>query len=313
VNMNDQRSLVYGPVPSRRLGRSLGLDLVPYKTCSYDCAYCQLGRTTRRTLRRAEYVPVDELIRQMRERPARCERPDYISLAGSGEPTLHSGLGKIIHRIKQVTDIRLALLTNGSLFHDPQVRREAAGADLVLPSLDAGDEEVFKRVNRPAAGLTFEKMLGGLVNFREEYVGPIWLEVMLVGGINDDPLSLERIRAAALKAKPDRIQLNTVTRVPAETSALRIPLDELQRIRDFFGERAEIIADYPAGEIKVESAVNEMEIMEMLARRPCSLEDIASGLRINRMVVAKELDRLEAEQKIVRTEWAGRLLYSARR
>ncbi|MCK4583355.1 radical SAM protein, partial [Candidatus Bathyarchaeota archaeon] len=166
---SDKHEYIFGPVPSRRLGRSLGVDLVPFKTCTCDCIYCQLGRTTNKTIERKEWVPTDSVIEQFKEKLD--SNPDYITLSGSGEPTLFSQLEELISRIKDITDIPVAVLTNGSLLWLPEVRRTLKPADLVVPSLDAGSNQIFQYVNRPHHDITFSKMLEGLVKFRDEYDG----------------------------------------------------------------------------------------------------------------------------------------------
>ena len=158
------QQLVYGPVPSRRLGRSLGVDLVPLKTCTYDCVYCQLGRTTSKTVRRGRWVDPEAVGAQVRDKLS--SKPDVIALAGSGEPTLHAGIGAVIDGIKAITDVPVAVITNGSLLGRPAVRRELAAADIVLPSLDAPSEELFRRVNRPHESLHLADLIDGLVSFR---------------------------------------------------------------------------------------------------------------------------------------------------
>ena len=180
-----KRKYVYGPVPSRRLGRSLGVDLVPFKTCPFDCVYCQLGRTTRHTARRDDYVDADEVLAELREVLAGGVQADYVTLSGSGEPTLHRQLGRIIAGIKDLTSIPLAVLTNAALLSDPEVRRALLRADLIVPSLDAGEAETFARVNRPCPEVTFESVVAGLEALRREYHGTIRLEVLLVEGLND--------------------------------------------------------------------------------------------------------------------------------
>ena len=170
---------VFGPVPSRRLGRSLGVDLVPHKTCSYDCIYCQLGATTCKTTERKEWVPLDDVLEQLKAKLSTA--PDYITLSGSGEPTLYSRAEELIDRIKAMTDVPVAVLTNGSLLWQEEVRRQFMKADLVIPSLDAGDEGMFRLVNRPHEDVTFERMLAGLVDFRREFRGAYWLEVFVLG------------------------------------------------------------------------------------------------------------------------------------
>jgi wyosine [tRNA(Phe)-imidazoG37] synthetase (radical SAM superfamily) len=172
---------IFGPVPSRRLGRSLGVDLVPFKTCTYDCIYCQLGRTTNKTVQRKEWVPIDIIINQLKAKID--SKPDYITLSGSGEPTLYLRLEELIFKIKDVTDIPVAVLTNGSLLWLPEVRNALKTADMVVPSLDAGSSRIFQYVNRPHPDITFNRMLQGLVDFRKDYSGKYWLEVFLLAGV----------------------------------------------------------------------------------------------------------------------------------
>ena len=169
---NKKREYIFGPVPSRRLGRSLGVDLVPFKTCTYDCIYCQLGRTTNKTMQRKEWVSIDIVIEQLKAKLS--SKPDYITLSGSGEPTLYSRLEELIIKIKDITDIPVAVLTNGSLLWLPEVRNALKSADMVVPSLDAGSSQLFQYVNRPHADIRFSKMLQGLGDFRKYYSGQYW-------------------------------------------------------------------------------------------------------------------------------------------
>ena len=188
--MNDKFKHVFGPVPSRRLGRSLGVDLVPLKVCSYDCIYCQLGRTTCKTVGRKEWVSMDAVLDELKRKLA-C-RPDYITLSGSGEPTLHSRLGEIIEHIQAMTKVPVAVLTNGSWLWQRGVREALTLADVVMPSLDAGDELLFQAVNRPHPEITFEKLVSGLEQFRREFSGQYWPEVLLLAAVRTargDPLA----------------------------------------------------------------------------------------------------------------------------
>lgn len=172
--MSENLQHVFGPVPSRRLGRSLGVDLVPFKTCTYDCIYCQVGRTTCKTMERKEWVPMDLVLDELEGKLA-C-RPDYVTLSGSGEPTLHSRLGEIIEQIQAMTDVPVAVLTNGWLLWQPQVRAELALADMVLPSLDAGDPTKFNFINRPHPSLSFDRVVEGLIAFVPSSRGGIGLK-----------------------------------------------------------------------------------------------------------------------------------------
>jgi wyosine [tRNA(Phe)-imidazoG37] synthetase (radical SAM superfamily) len=200
---------IFGPVRSRRLGLSLGVDLVPYKTCPFDCIYCQLGRTTHWTGERAEYVSASEVLEDLKRSLSQVPRPDFITLSGSGEPTLHSGIGEIIAGIRTITPIPIAVLTNGALFDNQDVRSGCGLADVVLPSLDAGDESTYAKVNRPLAGLTLRSLVDGLAVFREEFHGDIWLEVLLIRGITDGDEAVRKIARHAGNIRPDRIHLNT--------------------------------------------------------------------------------------------------------
>ena len=236
------RHYVFGPVPSRRLGRSLGVDLVPYKTCSFDCIYCQLGGTTRKTLKRRLWVPVNAVLQQLESYLP--SKPDYITLGGSGEPTLHSQIGELIARIKTLTDIPVAVLTNGSLFWQKEVRNQILAADLVLPSLDAGNEETFFAINRPHMDLKLDKIIQGLVDLRRDFRGAYWLEVLLVEGINSQPPALDNLIACIKHIEPDRIQINTAIRPPAETALVGMSRSKLAELALRFGPHAEVIADF---------------------------------------------------------------------
>jgi wyosine [tRNA(Phe)-imidazoG37] synthetase (radical SAM superfamily) len=298
---------IFGPVPSRRLGRSLGVDLVPYKICSYDCIYCQLGRTTQQTVTRKPYVPLSDVLQQLWQRLDEGNPPDYITLSGSGEPTLHSEIGSLIKAIKERTDIPLAVLTNGSLLWDGALRMQLLEADLVIPSLDAGDAWTFQNVNRPHPALQFERIVEGLTDFRKVYSGNIWLEVFLVHPINTSATSLDSIKRYAEQIGPNKIQLNTVIRPPAEEWATRVPDAEMERIREFFGN-AEVIAPYQKHSLTPEKQGVADEVLALLRRRPCTLEDIANGLGMHRNEVLKHLQQLQ-NQNLLRQVFRNGVLY----
>ncbi len=232
-------SYVYGPVPSRRLGRSLGIDLVPLKTCTYDCLYCQLGKTTNKTIQRQEWVPPEEVLIELKDHlPG---EHDYITIAGSGEPTLHTGIGSLIKAVKAMTATAVAVLTNGSLLWLPEVREALCCADLVIVSLDAGEEHLFRLVNRPHPDITFHRMIDGIYEFRRSFSGQYWLEVLLLGGITGLPHPVEQMAEIAGWISPDRVQLNTVVRPPAESSAVPVARCLLECFAAAFGDKAEVI------------------------------------------------------------------------
>jgi Fe-S oxidoreductases len=187
-------SFLYGPVPSRRLGYSLGVDLLPFKTCSMDCVYCQLGGGARTTVRRRAFIPVETVLAGIENVLQRGDRVDAITFSGSGEPTLHPGLGRLIRAIKRKTAVPVVLLTNGSLFTRPSVRKDAAAADIVVPSLDAATEDAFRKINRPHPGLSAAAIIEGLAAFRRHFHGRLWLEVLFVKGINDRPSDLRALK-----------------------------------------------------------------------------------------------------------------------
>jgi wyosine [tRNA(Phe)-imidazoG37] synthetase (radical SAM superfamily) len=237
-------SCIFGPVPSRRLGHSLGIDLVPFKTCSYDCIYCQLGKTTIKTIERREYVPKEEVLVQLNAKLQKSLRIDYITLSGSGKPTLYSETASLVERIKEMTDIPVAVLTNGSLLWDKSLREGICKADLVIPSLDAGNAPIFQFVNRPYLGITFDKMVAGIRDFRQEYAGILWLEVFLLDGITATQAGVEEIARHASDISQDTVQLNTVTRPPCESTARAVPRARMQHFGEIFDGKVEVIADY---------------------------------------------------------------------
>ena len=260
-NKEQKNKRIFGPVPSRRLGRSLGIDLIPYKTCTYDCIYCQVGHTTDKTAARKTWVSVDEIIAELKEKLS--SRPDCITLSGSGEPTLFAGCGELIKKIKQITDIPVAVITNGSMLSDKQVRSELLDADIVVPSLDAGDEEIFQKINKPAAGITFAQMLKGLIDFRSEFKkDKYWLEVFFIADLNDDDEQVEKMAACIAKIRPDKIQLNTVTRPPAD-DVKPVKKERLAEIAKKFGKNAEVIADFKTNQTDGGTNAKDTDIIEM--------------------------------------------------
>jgi wyosine [tRNA(Phe)-imidazoG37] synthetase (radical SAM superfamily) len=306
---------VFGPVPSRRLGRSLGVDLVPHKTCTYDCLYCQIGRTTAQVLERAEFVPLEAVLDEVKRKLRTGADPDYVTLSGSGEPTLYSRLGELIAGLKSL-GAPVAVLTNGSLLWQEGVAAAVAGADLACPSLDAGSAELWARVNRPPPGLDFERTVEGLVAFRRRFSGKLWLEVLLLAGLTDSHEEVRRIAALAARVGPDRVQLNTVVRPPAESLARAVPGERLQRLAEFFDPPAEVIAEYgghrgggaaePAGP---EAPARAAEVMGMLARRPCTPEDVAAGLGLHPLEASKLIADLIGRGRLVASERGGRIYY----
>ena len=300
----------FGPVPSRRLGRSLGVDLVPFKTCTYDCIYCQLGRTTCKTMHRQEYVPLDEVLAELKEKLA--TKPDYITLSGSGEPTLFSRLDELIGGIRSMTDIPVAVLTNGSLLWQGEVRRQLMDAHLVLPSLDAGTAGMFQAINRPHEDIAFDRMLDGLISFREEYYGEYWLEVFLLAGHNVIDSELNRIIECVRKVSPGRVQLNTAVRPPAEEYAAMVDSRRMRELACRFDPVAEVIADYRGTHSLSEFCTGTSTILQTILRRPCSLADLSEGLGLHPNQILKHIEELDREGLLEKRWTRGRLFYSGR-
>ena len=303
-------SYIFGPVPSRRLGRSLGVDLVPFKTCTYDCIYCQLGRTTNKTIERREWVPLDNVLAELKDKLA--TKPDYITLSGSGEPTLYSRLEELIDRIRSMTDVPVAVLTNGSLLWQEEVRKQLMDAHLVIPSLDAGDNSMFQAVNRPHKSISFEQMLEGLITFRQEYYGEYWLEVFILSGHTAVESEVRKLVNCVGKIKPDRVQLNTATRPTAEDYAVMVDRAKMADLAARFDPPAEVIADYRGVHAEGDFKAGRDSVLETIQRRPCSLEDIADGLGMHRNEVVKYVDELDAEGLLEKRSSGGTLFYSGK-
>jgi len=301
---------IFGPVPSRRLGRSLGIDLVPYKTCTYDCIYCHLGRTTDKTLERREYVSADAVIQELKEKLV--YKPDYITLSGSGEPTLFMRIGELIDRIRSLTRIPVAVLTNGSLLWQPDLRRELRQADLVIPSFDAGDRFLFQAVNRPHLDIGFEQMLEGLIVFGEEFTGEYWLEILLLSGHTGITAEVKKIAALVERIAPSRIQLNTATRPPVEEYAAPVSAALLHQFAALFNPPAEVISAFTGTHQQSEFQTSREDVLRLLRRRPCTAEDIALGLGMHANEVSKHLAEL-ARLHLAECSWSdGRRFYCSR-
>ena len=295
-----RQSRIFGPVRSRRLGLSLGIDLVPFKTCTFDCVYCQLGKTTCKTLARKQYVPASDVLVELENTLSKVPEADFITLTGSGEPTLHAGIGHIIAGIRSITSLPIAVLTNGSLFFHDEVRIACNLADVVLPSLDAWNEDSFSRINRPAPGLTFQMLLDGMEVFRRDFDGQIWLEVFLLRSLSDDESVVKRIARAAESLRPDRIHLNTAVRPTAEEYAQPVSVTELERFSYFFKPIAEPVftklPEYGG------SRVRPGQLLEALKRRPCTLQEMGRMLNLPPVEITKYVDGMvsEGRLKIVR-------------
>ncbi len=296
---------LFGPVPSRRLGMSLGVDLVPKKVCSLDCVYCEAGKTTKLTTDRMEYIKTDKIKNELTDYFKYNPDPDYITFSGYGEPTLNNYIGEILNFIKEnKPQIPVAVITNGTLFYDKDVRQAISGADLVLPSLDAATEKVFRKLNRPANNLSFEDYISGLIDFSKEFKGKIWLEVFILPGYNDSEDELAELKKMILKINPDSVQLNTLDR-PGTVQNLRgATKKELEHVVNFWNLNNVTIIASPPERKKIQTYRTDTEsaILKTISRRPCTIDDLAKTLGLHVNDVKKYLDILESENKIKTTK-----------
>ena len=295
---------LFGPVPSRRLGMSLGIDLVPKKVCALNCVYCEVGETTKLTTDRMEYIKYDKIISELQQFMSSRPKIDYITFSGSGEPTLNSRIGEVLAYVKQdYPDVKTAILTCGALLSSPQLRTEILEADVILPSLDAATQAIFNKINRPNPNLSIDTYIKGLIDFRKEYKGQIWLEVFLLRGYNDTPEELDLIKEAILKIEPDIVQLNTLDRPGTVEGLIAMTKNELQKIKDYWDiSDVEIIAS-AAQRTDVDSYNTDIEgtILATIARRPCTLDDLNQILGIHVNEINKYLGTLELNKKIKST------------
>lgn len=289
---------IFGPVPSRRLGLSLGVDLTPYKKCSQDCVFCQLGRTKKKTISRREYIPIEEVLDDLGEWIKNNGKADHITLSGSGEPTLHSRFGEVFRFVKEASPIKTVLLTNGSLLHLAGVRSAASEAHIVKISLSAWDDASYGLVNRPHQDLYFKRLIEGQKSFRDEFDGQLWIEVFLIAGMNSIPSDVAKIADLAEMLKPDRIHLNTAVRPPAEDFVAPLSSEHLESLCELFKPRAEVIAEYKDKKENHEITANEEEIFSMLKRRPCTAEDIVGAFGMHYNEVSKYLGILLRQGRI---------------
>lgn len=273
-------SYVFGPIASRRLGRSLGVDPIIYKACNWNCVYCQLGRTTPLRHERQDFVPADDVVAEVRQvlgehAPGSI---DWITFGGSGEPTLHASLGDMLRGVKAMTEIPLAVLTNGALLYRPEIQVELMAADAVLPTLDAGNDELFQRINRPWPELTFGRLVDGLVAFRRVFGGKLWVEVMLIQGVNDGEQELRDIAAVLERIRPHEVHINRPVRPPAEGWVQPPDEEALARAVRIFGSNARVVAaTAPCLELSPRGDVHSA-IVEILTRHPMSLEELVQAL-----------------------------------
>ena len=297
--MSGGYSCLFGPVRSRRLGRSLGIDLVPLKVCSWDCPYCQVGATTNKTLERREYVPVEQVLAEFDDWLSRDGQADVVTLAGGGEPTLHARFGTVISEIGRRCAFRKILLSNGSLFWDAEVREQACFADVVKATLSAWDQGSYESLHQPHPLLRFDSFFEGLKAFRRQFKGEFWIEVFVVPGVNDDPAPLRRVAERVAALAPSHVHLNTAVRPARDGLTRPVTAERLGELAGLFTPVAEVIASVlpvgaPApGEASSLSGVAlEQKVVALLRRHPCPAADIAASVGLAPLKVGEFLENL---------------------
>jgi wyosine [tRNA(Phe)-imidazoG37] synthetase (radical SAM superfamily) len=296
-------------VPSRRLGRSLGVDMVPMKTCCYDCVYCQLGPTTTHTLERRAYVDVDEVLRDIEAWLEAGGEADYLTFAGCGEPTLNIDVGDAMARAREMSGIPVCLLTNGALLWRKGPRDAAMQADLIMPSLDAATEEMFQRINQPVDGLLIDQIIDGLKETVLEFHGEVWLEVMLVAGLNDTDDELAALGNAVREIRPEQVQINTVVRPAPDRKVQRVDNATLVRARVILGPNATVISSAWEHDVPEGAEHTEQQVLALVSYRPCTMKDVSHGLGMHPNEAIKYLQHLVSEGKLKREDSDGEMFF----
>ena len=299
----------FGPVPSRRLGFSMGVDIIPRKICTFDCIYCQIGKTTNQEIKRKSFFDIDEIVEEIINKTRQLSHIDHITFSGSGEPTLNSDIGLIIREIKKSSDVPVAVITNGSLLNDKEIRDDLSMADVVLPSLDAASEDIFCYINRPHTMIDLSTIIEGIKKLRSTYKGYIWLEIMLIKNVNDSNEELGKLKNIVEYLGVDKVQLNTVIGPPVDKMIEGISYNELDKISKYFGYGCEVICQFEK-EIKKDEKVDWSEmVLDILRRRSLTLDDIVriTGTPANR--AKNSLSVMEVEGKIKQFHFEDNTFY----
>jgi wyosine [tRNA(Phe)-imidazoG37] synthetase (radical SAM superfamily) len=308
--------MIYGPVLSRRFGYSLGIDIIPYKTCSYDCIYCQLGKTTNKTVTRKRYIDIniDGFLKDLKGCIRSKKKIDYITFSGSGEPTLNIDIKTFIEKIKEMTGIPLVLLTNGSLFYKEEIINAIRGVDLIKVSLDASDESCLRRINNPHPGIDFLKVLNGLNLLLYGFTGRIWFEIMLIKGINDDIEQVYKLKKIidhldTIRKGIEKIHLNTPVRPPGSEDVLPPEPARIYEIKKILGKKAEVIQDMETNERTDREVLLGEDVIELVKRRPVMVKEISDSLRVSISQVIKCVRELLSKKKIKYKFYKGNRYY----
>ena len=309
--MSKERRFVYGPVPSRRLGLSLGIDVVPFKVCSYDCLYCQLGRTKKKTIERHAFFSAKEILSEVRSYYEKTGRADYFTISGSGEPTLYLCIEEVIEGLKAMSDIPVAVITNGSLLWQKEVQSALLSCDLLVPSLDSASEGSFRYINEPFPSLELPRIISGMADLCSKFKGRVWLKIMLLDGVNTSPEELRSLKEAIERINPERVQLNTPVRPTRSGLAKPVDIDTLKSVAAVFGDKAEVIADFKPKACTQESEADDKRVLGLLKRRPCRVQDLAAALSVSPLLLEKALERLERQGCVHHTRKDGELFFTA--
>ncbi len=293
INYNKEYKYLFGPVLSRRLGKSLGIDLMPYKTCSLNCIYCECGKTTHLTVSEKEYTPTEKILKEIDTFLSEKPDLDYITFSGSGEPTLHSGLSEIVSFIhKNYPKYRVALLTNGTLFGNKSIRDNVAGIDLIIASFDAATKAVFDKINRPHLKLNLLNIVEGLVDLRKEFCGEYWIEIFIVPGINDNKAEIEKIGQVINLICPDKVQLNSLDRPGTENFVLPADKKTLNRISSILNNSEVITFGNNTFSKEKSGNISRQKILSTIKRRPCTIEEAAKLFSVNEKEIIPYFDFL---------------------
>jgi wyosine [tRNA(Phe)-imidazoG37] synthetase (radical SAM superfamily) len=310
--MSRERKYTFGPVPSRRLGLSLGVDVIPNKLCTLDCIYCEVGVTDKRGLARKEYFLANDILSEVKDVLVEYPRLDHITISGSGEPTLNSKIGEIIRGIKAMTSIPVAVLTNGTLLDDPEVRLDLMDADIVSPSLDAVSPEVFEKVDRPNPKLRIDRIIDGIKTFRREYKGTMWIEILFVEGMNDHDEEIFKMKQVIDEIQPERVHLSTVVRPPAYSIAKPTSIERLKEIQKIIGARSEIVGLFKE-QHKIEGhSVNGQAILALLKRRSMTVDQMTVSLAMKSEEIIAALRNLNQEGFVKSYLFNGEEFYQAK-
>ena len=298
---------VYGPVPSRRMGLSVGIEPIPAQTCNYSCVYCQLGRTRHMTNTRKQFFDPEEILEELKTYLTSVKTYDVVTLVGDGEPTLYAGLGDLLRGIKGLTDKPVAVITNGALLYDPQLRRELSEADLVLPSMDAPDRETFKKINRPHGSISYEAVMEGLKLFAESFKGQLWIEIMLVKGLNDSDKALEAFKGMLDRIPHDKVFINAPVRPPAEAD---VEIPDGAVIERFSRELGALSINHLTAHTFSSGIEDDYEaVLSIIARHPMNQHEIASFIESRQGAPESVLDRLNGDEAVAKLAYKGYTTY----